>query len=147
MATTSIRWECVTDIITSLAGMPMIAGQTTVHPGWPGDEETGEIVWISDLDGEVSTPVSKAGRRYRDDQFDIPIQVRVFGRRDLDDTGARLTEIVSAVEDFLADDATIGDLDGVVDAEITSIRSTLRELPEGPIGFAEVVVSVHARLT
>lgn len=146
MADTTIRWACVTEIVSGLGGMPMMSG-AQVDPGWPGDEAKPELVWVSDLDGEVTIPVSKAGRMYRDDQFQIPLQVRVFGKRTTTLTGDRLHEIVSAIEDYFADDCTIGDFDGVVSAEVSSVRSTITTLPEGPIGFAEVVVSVHARLT
>jgi hypothetical protein len=58
----------------------------------------------------------------------------------------KLSVLIAAVENVLADDTSLDDLDGVLSAEITRERMTSAMFPEGPVGFAEVVVSVSTRL-
>jgi hypothetical protein len=86
------------------------------------------------------------GRKQRDDIFTLPFQIRVIGYGTLTDTMHRLTQIVATIEDTLADDTSLADLDGVLSAEVTEERQTSAMFPEGPAGFAEVVVTVSTRL-
>lgn len=144
MAETTIRWACTEHVIDLISRR---LDGVSVYPGWPGDKlTTAEMVWVSELDGEIAIPVMTGGRKQRDDKFTIPLQVRVTGRPDLSATMGRLSEIVATVEDVLASDSTLGDWDGVVSAEITGERFTATETPSAYVGFAEVVVSIHARL-
>lgn len=147
MATTSIRWAAVKQIVDLLSTSPLMAN-VTVCPGFPGEEiaKTRELIYVDEVDGQVSIPVMVGGRKERNDDFDIPLEVKVIGFVSLDDTMRRLTEIVSVIEDTLADDTSLGGLDGVLSAEITRERMTSAQLPEGPVGFAQVVVSISTRL-
>lgn len=147
MASTANRWECVEYILTQLRAHPMASG-VKISEGWPGDEEKGELVYILTVDGEMSRPVMNAGRTVRDDKFQITIRFRILGKRDLNLTMRRLSEVFSALEDVLADNSTLGDLDGVVSAEITSPTPwSVGMSHEGPAGHAEATVEVHSRLT
>lgn len=144
--TTSIRWTCVKHLIDLLRDHALMAG-VVVEPGWPGDQVGPETVWVADLDGQVNIPVMTGGRKQRDDLFRIPFEIRIVGNVDLDATFARLTEIVSAIEDVLADSPTLSELDGVVSAEVTEERFSIADVPAtGRVGMAELVVSVHSRL-
>lgn len=143
MPDVGIRWE-ITKHLLDLVRDELVDVQ--VEPGWPGDQQKNESVWINDLDGEVTIPLANAGRKYRDDQFRVPFEVRVSNRASLDDTAQRVQEIVNAIEDVLADDPTLADYPGLVSAEINSIRATCARTPQGHIGFGEVVVSAHVRL-
>lgn len=147
MATTSIRWIAVNRIVDLLGSSPIMSN-VVIAPGFPGEQiaRTRELVWVDEIDGPVSIPVMVGGRKERNDDFDIPIEIKVVGLGTLDDTMRRLTEIVAVIEDTLADDTTLADLDGVLSAEITRERMTTATLPEGPVGFAQVVVSVSTRL-
>ena len=147
MATTSIRWAAVNQIVTLISSSPLMAN-VVVAPGFPGEQiaKTAQLVWIDEIDGQVSIPVMVGGRKERNDDFDIPIEVKVVGFATLDDTMQRLVEIVAVIEDTLADDTSLGDLDGVLSAEISRERITSAILPEGPVGFAQVTVSVSTRL-
>jgi hypothetical protein len=119
----------------------------TVEPGWPGDRvPQAELIWLDEIDGTVNIPVMTGGRKPRDDIFNLPLQIRVIGYGTLTDTMQRLTTIVATVEDLLADDTSLADLDGVLSAEVTEERQTSAMFPEGPTGFAEVVVTVSTRL-
>lgn len=116
-----------------------------VEPGYPGDTQTDESVWVDGLDGDVEIPVMTAGRKMRDDEFKVPFAVRVAGLPTLDATMARLSEIVAALEDELADDPGLGALDGLIDAVISSETLTVGQLRTVFIGFGQVVVDCHAR--
>lgn len=146
MSDTTIRWTCTKHLIDLIRRRSEMDG-VTVEPGWPGDKYlTAEMVWVLDLDGDVTIPVMTGGRKHRDDKFEIPLQVRVAGRVDLDATCTRVAELVAAIEDVLAVESTLEDFEGVISAEVTRERATAGRTPEGCLGFAEVVIAVHARL-
>jgi hypothetical protein len=86
------------------------------------------------------------GRKQRDDVFTLPLQIRVIGYGTLNETMERLMVIVGIIEDTLAADTSLASLDGVLSAEVTEERQTSAMFPEGPTGFAEVVVTVSTRL-
>jgi hypothetical protein len=145
-ATTSIRWQAAERVVSLLRAEPLLAN-VTVEPGWPGDRvPQAELIWLDEIDGTVNIPVMTGGRKQRDDIFNLPFQIRVIGYGTLTDTMQRLTEIVATIEDTLADDTSLADLDGVLSAEVTEERQTSAMFPEGPTGFAEVVVTVSTRL-
>lgn len=147
MATTSIRWAAVNQIVSLISASPLMTG-VVVTPGFPGEQiaKTRELVYVDEVDGQVSIPVMVGGRKERNDDFEIPIEIKVVGFGTLDETMVRLSEIVAVIEDTLADDTSLGALDGVLSAEITRERMTSAMLPEGPVGFAQVIVSVSTRL-
>lgn len=132
-------------------GITITIGQATmadvqVEPGWPGDQLAAQSVWIDELNGEITIPNMKSGRKQRDDMFTVPFQVRVAGLSDLDSTMERLSEIVASIEDVFADDPGLDELDGLIDAVVASERMTSGEIAgTGWIGFGEVVISCHAR--
>lgn len=146
MATTSIRWEAATRIVDLLRNDPALAA-VSVEPGWPGDRSpSAQLIWIDELDGTCEIPVMTGGRKQRNDDFDIPLQMRVIGLATLDEIMDRLSVLIAAVENLLANDTSLNNLDGVLSAEITRERMTSSTFPEGPVGFAEVIVSVSTRL-
>jgi hypothetical protein len=145
-ATTSIRWIAAERVVSLLRSEPLLTG-VTVEPGWPGDRvATAELIWLDEIDGSVNIPVMTGGRKQRDDVFTLPLQIRVIGLGTLDETMSRVTTLVATIEDLLADDTSLADLDGVLSAEVTEERQTSSMFPEGPAGFAEVVVTVSTRL-
>ena len=146
MATVNIRWAACEKIVELLDADSTLDG-VTISPGWPGDRvPNAQLIWIDEVDGNVSIPVMVGGRKERNDDFDVPLQIRVAGYGTLDDTMTRLSAIVGAVENCLANDTSLGSLDGVLSAEISRERMTSAMFPEGPVGFAEVIVSVSTRL-
>ena len=146
MATTNIRWAACKAIVSLLRSDNSLAG-VNVEPGWPGDRvPNAQLIWIDELDGTCEIPVMTAGRKQRNDDFDIPLQMRVLGLGTLDDTMNQLSVLVASVENALANDTSLDNLDGVLSAEVTRERMTSAMFPEGPVGFAEVVISVSTRL-
>jgi len=146
VATTSIRWEAAKRVVSLLQAAPTLA-TVTIEPGWPGDRvKLAELIWLDEIDGNVNIPVMTGGRKQRDDVFTLPLQIRVIGYGTLNETMERLMVIVGIVEDTLAADTSLASLDGVLSAEVTEERQTSAMFPEGPTGFAEVVVTVSTRL-
>lgn len=146
MATTSIRWEAAKRVVSLLQAAPTLA-TVTIEPGWPGDRvKLAELIWLDEIDGNVNIPVMTGGRKQRDDVFTLPLQIRVIGYGTLNETMERLMVIVGIIEDTLAADTSLASLDGVLSAEVTEERQTSAMFPEGPTGFAEVVVTVSTRL-
>ena len=146
MATTSIRWEAAKRVVSLLQAAPTLA-TVTIEPGWPGDRvKLAELIWLDEIDGNVNIPVMTGGRKQRDDVFTLPLQIRVIGYGTLNETMERLLVIVGIIEDTLAADTSLASLDGVLSAEVTEERQTSAMFPEGPTGFAEVVVTVSTRL-
>lgn len=142
-ATNTIRWDVTKHLIAIIRTK---FNDLQVEAGFPGDRMEAESVWVDELDGEITIPVMKSGRKHRDDEFTIPFEIRVAGRSDLDSTMERISEIIAGIEDVLADDPGLDDFDGLIDAVIDSERMTSGEIRNaGWIGFGEVVVSCHAR--
>lgn len=145
MATTNVRWAVIQHLLGALRAADGMVG-VQVSAGWPGEDVKPDTIWIDSVEGQVQIPVMQGGRKQRDDKFDIPFEFRVVDRKDLDATMQRLTVLVAALEDILADDPGLADEDGVIDAEITDERLTCAQTRDGALGFAQVTVSVHSRL-
>lgn len=146
MATTNIRWAAVLKVVTLLRASAALTG-VQVSPGWPGESIKAEAIWCDNIRGDMEIALLGAGRKQRDDTFRIPLEIKVSGKVDLDAVALRLGQLIAAVEDVLADDPTLGALDGIQWAEIGEVQSICGRTPDGPVGFAEVVLEVHSRLT
>ena len=147
MATTDLRWAVCTKLIGLLRASPDLVG-VTIEPGWPGDRAAlAQVIYISDVTGTCEIPVMTAGRKQRNEDFEITVDFRVAGLGTLDEIGNRISEVFTIAGDILADDVTLDDLDGILSAEMTSKAGpALGMFPEGPVGFAQFVVSVSTRL-
>lgn len=146
MATTGIRWAAAKRLVTLLRAQT--GAKVSVEPGWPGEQAMrDEMMWIDEIRSTVDAPVITGGRIHRDDFFTIPVLVRVAGAKNLDATMERLEQLVAHVENVVADEHTLDDLDGVVSAEVQSADVTCGRTPDAFLGFARCEVQVHARLT
>lgn len=147
MATVGVRWAVTEAVVGLLESHPLLQG-VVISPGWPGDKGVkAEMVWAGDVSGDLVIPVGSGGRKYRDDKFTVLWFMRVTRQTTVAACKARVAEMLSAVEDVFADDPTIGDLDGVVSAEITGIQDEAQSTPEGVVGYATFTLSVHSRLS
>lgn len=146
MATTGIRWLFAQTLVAAIAADSRI-GSAVVAPGWPGDKiATAETVYVGQMTGDLEIPVFQAGRKQRRDTFTVPVWIYVRGRQSLDDAGIRVAELVAVVEDALADDPNLSDLDGLDAAEVTSIQGPETvHLPEFIAGAALVTITAVAR--
>ncbi len=147
MATTDLRWAVCTKIVELFRASTDLVG-VTIEPGWPGDRApTAQLIYISDVDGTCEIPVMTAGRKQRNEIFDITVDFRVAGFGTLSEVGDRISEVFTAAGDILVDDVTLDDLDGVLSAEMTrKAGPALGMFPEGPVGFAQFVITVSTRL-
>mgnify|MGYP006921326118 CR=1 FL=1 len=143
-------WEDVVDhLVDALAGSEQL-GAVQVIEGLPGDLKVvgDELVAVDDeITSETSMPVATAGAKPYDDIFEVLIRIRVRGRSTRADTRARLGELHAAIHELLAGDPTLGDLDGVLSAAIVRRRRMVTSTTDGFLGYGEVYLSVHSRIT
>jgi len=143
-------WEDVVDhLVDALAGYEGL-GTVQVVEGLPGDLTVvgNELVAVDDeITSETSMPVATAGAKPYDDIFEVLIRIRVRGRATRADTRTRLGEIHAAIHELLAGDPTLGNLDGVLSASIVRRRRLVTSTPDGPLGYGEVYLSIHSRIT
>ena len=147
-ATTSIRWAVARRILDLLSGHPNLL-DVTVRPSFPGDNTGPLAVWIGDIVGEIDIPVMTAGRKIRDDIFEVKVVVRAQGQPDVDTACEAVEALVEAVEDVLADAPSLDDFDGVIDATNTGTREGPDRFDMGAAGWMAVSrtsIVVHSRL-
>ncbi len=143
-------WEDVVDyLVDAMAGSELLGGVQVVE-GLPGDLKAAgnELVAIDDeITSETSMPVATAGAKPYDDIFEVLIRIRVRGRQTRAETRTRLREIRRDIHKLLAGDPSLGDLDGVLSTEIKRGRRLVTSTPGGPLGYGEVYLSIHSRIT
>lgn len=146
MPTSSIRWTFATQLIDVIAGAETM-GTALVKTSRPGDTEiTDEMVYVRmPITGEVSMPVGVGGRKPRDDRFTVTLVVAVT-RQTVDEAMVRLEEMIADVCGLLADDPSLGDIDGVLSAEVSSVTDGADTYADGVWASGEIAVSVHSRL-
>lgn len=148
MPSTSIRWTVAKHLVDLMEGHALLDG-VTVEPGWPGDRvPIDELVFLAPItSGDLDIPVMTAGRKHRNDIFRLRFVILVLSRPDLDTTQTRLAEIAAGIEDVLAEDPTLDDLDGIVSAQVKDMGQQAVSTPEGVVGDGFVEIEVHTRLT
>ena len=146
-------WEDVVDhLVDALGGFEGLA-QVQVVEGLPGDLKVvgNELIAVDDeITSETSMPVAVGGAKPYDDVFEVLLRIRVRGRigdTARADTKNRLAEIHAAIHELLAGDPTLGNLDGVLSASIVRRRRLVTSTPDGPLGYGEVYLSIHSRIT
>lgn len=152
MAETTIRWACVERILELAREHELLRGDdTTVASIWPGDEAGVECIYLADLDGELTVPVSRDDQRVTyDDKFTITwaVELKANGR-DPDELMARADVLLGALQDVIAMRSQLGKLDGVVSARLGEQNGPLGVEFRG-VGLmvvARQLVNVHARLS
>ena len=141
------RWTVAEAILDAVRSSPMIGVGVSVTATWPGDEIADEAVWLDSLEGELSNPVLNAGRRYRDDLFEVPLNVRIAGKPTDSQTMLRLAEICGAIESVMAEPTTVLEVEGVISVDAPEVSMFGAEMRDGFIGRGEVRIPVHSRLT
>jgi len=142
-------WGEVTDhLVAALAGCELL-DQVQVHDGMPGENAKvgNELLVVDDeITSESSIPVAVGGAKPYDDTFEIMLVIYVKGRSTRAEAKARLAEIVGAVQTLLAADPSLGGIEGVLSASIVRRRRITKVLTDGPVGYGELVISVHSRI-
>ena len=132
------------DMVTDLAG-----GVQVSYGMPPAEQQQRELVaLLSSASATVEDPHLKDGRRARYEDFDNQILVLVASRSTPREAEERATEIGSAVEDLLADDPKLDNVDGLIAAWLTARQFDSGFGPEGvPVCALEMTVRMKARLT
>jgi len=145
MASTSVRRVAMRTLLDAVAAEDR---KLLVASGWPGDKnDRKRMLWVDEVRSTEDYPVITGDRLHRNDQFTIALLYRVTGHRTLDDAHDDLEAIDALIDDYLAGEHTLGDLDGVVSALVGEGDFTVGTTPNGVVGYGRRAVLVHARLT
>ena len=127
-----------------------LAGGVQVSYGIPSpDTQRREGIALgADTVCAVDDPHLKGGRRARYEDWDNTLFVWVQSQPDYRLAEARAAELASIIEDLLADDPKLDNLDGLLAATLGEWRFTGGFGPEGPQACViEITVRMKARLT
>ncbi len=145
MATTSTIPAVCTAIVTAVtAALPGVQ----VTDGKPPDSLLArESIFIGDISGTHDIPVMKAGRKQRQEEYEVEVWVWVAkARGTIADTKARAHVLWAALENTLANDPSLTNLDGVLWARMGSFEEQSIYDAEGPRTAFRSNVTVAARL-
>lgn len=156
MATTSVRRAAMAALLAAIEAADEAVQEAADDPapallvdsGWPGDtNDRARMLWVDDVSSVEDIPVMTGARMHRDDKFRISLLIRSTGCRSNDDAHAELEAIDALIDDVLADDHTLDDLDGVVSVAVTEGNFTVGTTTGGVVGYGQRTVEIHARLT
>jgi hypothetical protein len=106
-----------------------------------------QVVYVGDVQMDYSVPVMRAGRQPRQEEFTVEVIVNVApARGEPSEAEAEAFALLAAVEDVVADDPTLGGVDGLLWVRFDSGRVVTDLGPEGPICLIAVEVACAARL-
>jgi hypothetical protein len=145
MATTSTVPSVKTALVT-LIGSALSGIQVTY--GRPADDKLNrECVYVAEAIGTHRVPVFKAGRKPREERYSVEVVVAVIkGRGDVTDSESRAFTLLAAVEDAVANDPTLGAVDGLVHATAGSWETAAEQTAEGPAAVIRFNVDCLARI-
>jgi hypothetical protein len=124
-----------------------------VTPVWPGPEaQDDEMVFMGDTVGnwDVDIPTMKAGRKQRQESYDVTVEAWVGKPGELREASAtaartRAIELIDAIDDLLADTPEV--IADIQHARLTGRGATLVPFEKGWACQATATISVAARLT
>lgn len=144
--TTTSTVPAVYDAMLALFG-DALPGVQVVDGRPPDTLLARELVFLGDYDLEAEVPVSKAGRKARDERYTIDVVIFVARPRGTTSQArARAEEIRSTCESALAADVILGDLPGLLHATWQGGRGEAGQSNEGPYCVVTARVRVVARL-
>lgn len=142
--TESIAWEFALHQVQQFAGQ---VGAAKVFAYEPGDDEIApETVYLEDDGSEIDYANFTAGRKQVNETITYTWQIIVVDRATVAATRVRVGELVAVITNAFQDDPSLGSFAGVLSAGVQSTRRKATQTPDGPIGWAEVVVKVQTRL-
>ena len=149
MADQPIRWVAAKHLADLFAGRAELDG-CQVEVGFPGELKVkgAEYLYLDEMmSSEVDVPTMRAGTLDQDDIFDLRWIIRVAGRSTIDEAMSRTCEIDAGIHAIVTGTHTLGDLDGVVSAEVTERFQMVANTTDGPIGHGLTVVQIHSRIS
>lgn len=155
MAAHIIRAEVKAKLLELLAAEDALLGDeeagiapVQVSRGMPVELER-ESVWIGGVKGKISTPLMKSGRKARNDKFTITVIFMSAKPGDTEtESESRIEGFFSALEDVVAEDSELHDIDGLEGAVLGEVEGPLTDpTTEGHASFLRADVECLARLT
>lgn len=104
-------------------------------------------VLVGDIRGAKSNPVSKAGRKPRDERYDVDLVILYAPARGTAASArSGAVDILDVLDDLIAEDVHLGDMDGVEHVTLGDFTLEAGQGNEGPICVITQTVRVVARL-
>lgn len=120
-----------------------------VKYGRPADNQLArECVYVAEAVGNHRIPVFKGtGRKPREERYSVEVVVAVIQERgEVSVSEARAFELLEAVENVVADDPTLGGVDGLIHAIAGDWETVADQTVGGPAAVIRFNVDCLARL-
>jgi hypothetical protein len=154
----TVKTGLVTQLTTKLATAGSDGGQVQVSYAWPGPDTKPESVFFgtssstgfdSDTTADYTIPLMQAGRKQRDETYELPLTVWVH-RGDLKAADAAIPEtrafvLAGLITDVFVDDPQAGQ--GALWFEGSRIEARLFPRETGWACAMTITITVHFRLT
>lgn len=137
-------------IVDDLARVTPDDIEVTYGPPIVGGTIARESLWLGDIKGTVTVPNQRANRKDRDDEFTITAWASTADHgKTCADAEARAVEIYSYLEDYLAEDHTLG---GHVAGLLWAIPTGILNVGSAPTGdgwtaVVEATITCKSRLS
>jgi hypothetical protein len=106
-----------------------------------------ECVWVGRATGTDRVPTIKAGRKAREERYAVDVVFWVAKPRGTtQEAETRAFELLESAENVLADDPSLGNLDGLVHATAGTWEADADVANEGPYALLVLEVDCVARL-
>lgn len=135
-------------LIARLENSPLLEG-TKVSYFWPGDDDNRELVHLGTVEGVQDFALFRGGgaRLPRNEELVVKLHVVVTKPgTDPDEVEARATEIGAVVENVLASDPELDDIEGILYSGITGIFLDSSFDDDGSIALLTYDIRVKSRL-
>ena len=136
-------------LVTRLAARAGLAG-VQVSQYHPGDQVQPEAIFTGKVTGRHDISSIKAGRKNRDETYDLDVVVSVLGSTDgkLETAETRAFALLAEIEGELADDPRIGLAPTVVNwCKAGDFEESATRTDQGPLFEIKMAMEVVARLT
>jgi len=123
-----------------LAGVPVSYGE-------PGDLARSEHIWIgSATTGDSDLVAFKAGRNRRDESYLVDVVVDVSSMASAETSEARAVELVTVIEEMLADDPKLGEVPNLLWCILESWDLTTQDYADGPRSVMSLSLKARGRI-
>jgi hypothetical protein len=135
-------------LVSQLSTLPALSGVQITYAD-PGDTARKESIWCGTVRDADHEPVAlKAGRRRREENYELLVHVEVMGTRLTPQrTEERATALALVVEEHLADNPNLsGEVPGLLFAVVGGLEMTTDQTTAGPRTFMSIRINVKSRL-
>ena len=106
-----------------------------------------ESVFVADVTYSAEVANVKAGRKQYDEDYSVDVVFTVARGRGVGaDTEARVFALFEFLRDLLADDVSLGGVDGLAWATLASVTAQTAQESEGPVSVLVATVKCRARI-